>query len=132
MDGLVRGHDDGDPERWDDAVGGTLTFRALFGRTLTATSDLTAGVAEFAPGEHLAAHWHHAAEIYLVTAGHGTVRLGEDLLDVRAGSTVFVPGGRVHGVRNTGVTPLSVFYVLAADDVADVAYHFTGDDHGPG
>lgn len=127
MNELARNLGDGEPARWDDPVHGALTFRTLFSRDSTPTRGLTAGVAELAPGEHLARHWHEAAEVYLVVGGDGVVDLGGDALPVRADSTVFVPGGEVHGIRNTGSSTLTVFYVLAADEFADVEYHFTGD-----
>ncbi|MBP2367758.1 cupin domain-containing protein [Pseudonocardia parietis] len=125
MNHLARHLGDGDPERWDDAVRGALTFRTLFSREITPTRGLTAGVAEFAPGERLAPHWHVAPELYVVQSGDGVVDLGDDALPVRTGSTVFVPGGAVHGIRNTTSSTLSVFYALAADGFADVEYHFT-------
>lgn len=43
---------------------------------------------------------------------------------VRAGTSVFIPGGVWHGARNTGPGDLRLLYVFAADAFADVRYEF--------
>ena len=116
----------GTPERWDDAVKGALTFRTLFSKGSTPTAGLTAGVAELAPGDRLAAHRHRESEVYLVLEGEGRVRIEDEHVHVEPGTTLFMPSGWVHEVVNTSRSQtLRIFYVLDADAMDDVEYEFT-------
>lgn len=65
--------------------------------------------ATVAPGESTAAHYHRESEeLYLVTAGSGRVRLGEEWREVRPGDCVVIPAGEVHELLNTGESELIV------------------------
>lgn len=65
--------------------------------------------ATVAPGHSTVAHWHRAAEeIYLVTAGAGRVRVGEEEREIRAGDAIVIPPGEVHRLWNTGEADLVV------------------------
>lgn len=77
------------------------------------------------PGGWLGAHQHPPAEIYHVLEGWGLVLLGGTEREVRAGSSVFIPGDAEHGIRNIGTSRLRFFYALLADSFADVQYRFT-------
>ena len=57
-------------------------------------------------------------------AGEGSVRVGDGVRSVRAGSAVFVPGDAVHSCENTGHSGLRLAYVLAADSFEDIEYVF--------
>jgi mannose-6-phosphate isomerase-like protein (cupin superfamily) len=124
---LVRAADEGAPEEWDDPTRGRIGFRTLFSHEETATSGLTTGTAELAPGGHLNRHRHPPAEVYRILGGEGVASLDGVDHPVAAGDSVFIPGGAWHGIRNTGEVPLTVFYVLAADGMQDVAYDFGSD-----
>ncbi|MBG6182478.1 oxalate decarboxylase/phosphoglucose isomerase-like protein (cupin superfamily) [Arthrobacter sp. CAN_A214] len=50
--------------------------------------------------------------------------------DVAAGSSVYIPGNAVHGIRNAGNGILRFFYALAADSFDEIDYHFVGTDAG--
>lgn len=118
-------HDDDRPvDGWNDERG-HLTWRTLFSAGTTPTDTLVTGVAELPAGGFLALHRHDQAETYYVLSGEGVVTLDGVEHPIRAGSNVFIPGGREHGARNTGAEVLRVFYVLAADDFADVEYVFS-------
>lgn len=59
------------------------------------------------PGAETIAHHHvRSEEIYLFTAGAGTMRLGDEETAVRAGDTVVIPPGTAHKLRNPGPEPL--------------------------
>ena len=61
------------------------------------------------PGSATVAHLHRASEeIYLVTAGSGSLRIGEEERAVRAGDCAVIPPGQVHQLRNTGEVDLLV------------------------
>lgn len=111
-------------DRWNDERG-NLTFRSFFSADSTPTSLMTTGIAEIPMGGFLALHRHEQAETYLVLSGRGTVTLDGEAHEVRTGTSVFVPGDAEHGIRNDGVEPIRIYYVLAADSFSDVEYRFS-------
>lgn len=65
--------------------------------------------ATVAPGAATAAHFHRASEeLYLVTAGRGLLRIGDEEREVAAGDCAVIPPGEVHQLRNTGAAELVV------------------------
>ena len=75
----------------------------------------SACVIRIAPGERVRpAHSHPNGEevIYIVT-GSGRVLVDEEVSDIRAGSTVLFPQGRVHMVHNTGTVEMKVMCFFA-------------------
>jgi mannose-6-phosphate isomerase-like protein (cupin superfamily) len=62
-----------------------------------------------APGCRTRPHRHRATEeIYHITAGEGSMRLGEDIFPVRTGDTICIPPGTLHNIENTGTVPLRI------------------------
>jgi quercetin dioxygenase-like cupin family protein len=108
----------------DEEASDSVLFKTLISGGLTKSEALTAGVAKIPTGAALSRHRHRQAEVYLVLAGEGSVRVGDGVRPVRAGSAVFVPGGAVHACENTGASELRLAYVLAADSFEDVEYVF--------
>ena len=111
-------------ESWDDPTRGSTSWQTLFSHDVTGTGDLTTGVCVVPPGGELAAHRHTVAESYFFLEGSGVPRLGDDTVEVHAGSAVMISGNTVHATRNTGSGPLRFFYVFAASSLADVHYVF--------
>jgi mannose-6-phosphate isomerase-like protein (cupin superfamily) len=65
--------------------------------------------ATVAPGGSTVAHYHRRSEeLYLVTAGRGRLRVGDEEREVEAGDCVVIPPGEVHRLHNTGDTDLVV------------------------
>ena len=129
LESVVVGVDERDWETMQDgeASGQAAAFyKTLISGDLTNSEALTLGVAKIPPGAALAEHHHRQAEVYLVLAGEGLVRVGDGVRPVRAGSAVFVPGDTVHSCENTGAYELRLAYVLAADSFEDVEYVFEG------
>lgn len=55
------------------------------------------------PGGTNTLHTHSDIEqVYIVLRGNGTVQVGEEKADVRAGDAVFLPANMCHGFFNTG------------------------------
>jgi mannose-6-phosphate isomerase-like protein (cupin superfamily) len=55
------------------------------------------------PGESTRAHFHRRSEeLYLVTAGRGLLRIGEEEREVAAGDCAAIPPGTVHRLQNPG------------------------------
>ena len=61
------------------------------------------------PGAQTALHQHFVTEeIYHVTQGSGTMRLGDDTFAVAAGDTIAIAPGSPHCVFNSGNEPLKI------------------------
>ncbi|MFM7064140.1 MAG: cupin domain-containing protein [Actinomycetes bacterium] len=112
--------------RWGAAGPGAVSWRTVLGGDETRGRSLTAGVAEVAPGDpgRTFVHRHAPDELYFVLGGDGVVQVAEQEFPVRAGSTVFVPGGAWHSARNTGDEVLRILYVFAVDSFDDVVYEY--------
>jgi mannose-6-phosphate isomerase-like protein (cupin superfamily) len=121
---LVLQENDRQITSWNDHRG-RLTFRTLFSADSTATECFVTGVAELPEDGFLALHRHMQAETYYLLSGEGVVTLGGTDYRVHPGSSVFIPGSREHGIRNTGTLTLRFFYVLAADAFTDIEYVFS-------
>ncbi len=117
-------------ETWSSRERGEVTFRTLFGGAAVLPRGLTAGVCDIEPGQRLETHSHAPAEIYYVLQGRCSVAVASDEQELRAGGSVLIPGHAPHAVTNVGDEPLRIFYVLAAESMADVEYHFDGEQTG--
>ena len=117
----VRHIDEAEEEVWSDTRG-RISFRTVIGDGSTPTKDLCSGVAYLEPGGWLSLHRHAPAEVYQVLTGQGVVILDGVEHPVRAGSGVYIPSNREHGIRNTGEDPLEFLYVYETDSIEDVEY----------
>jgi mannose-6-phosphate isomerase-like protein (cupin superfamily) len=65
--------------------------------------------ARVAPGAKTALHRHRRSEeLYHVTAGKGSMTLGQQRFEIRPGDTIAIPPGTAHCVENTGKLPLVI------------------------
>lgn len=124
MAGVVLGADDGVVSRWADRVHGDVTYRTLISGDRTSSPAMTTGLGELPPGGVFRTHRHTPAETYCVVAGEGSVTLDGVEQPVRAGDSVFIPGGAWHGLTTTSAHALRFSYVLAADSLRDVDDEF--------
>jgi quercetin dioxygenase-like cupin family protein len=74
---------------------GAMTFGSLA---------LKPGMSPHAP------HQHPEEEIMVVTEGAGEISVEGKVTKVAAGSTMYCAAGRLHGIVNTGKTPLLFYY----------------------
>jgi mannose-6-phosphate isomerase-like protein (cupin superfamily) len=56
-------------------------------------------------------HRHPEEEIMVVTEGSGDISVEGEITKVGPGSMMFTGGNRLHGIKNTGKTPLLFYYV---------------------
>ncbi|MBM4382542.1 MAG: cupin domain-containing protein [Deltaproteobacteria bacterium] len=121
-------------EGWDDPIRGKVLWRTLLSGDRTPTSGLTLGVTDLGPGQPSPFHPHRHAqsEAYYVLSGEGIVHIAGEEHALRAGTSVFIPGGEWHGARNTGREPLRLLYVFAADSFGEVHYVFPEPDRQGG
>jgi quercetin dioxygenase-like cupin family protein len=74
-------------------------------------SALTAGSLRLKPGkEPHPPHQHPEDEIMVVTEGTGEISIDGQVTKVASGSMMFCAGGTLHGIVNTGKTPLLFYY----------------------
>jgi quercetin dioxygenase-like cupin family protein len=55
-------------------------------------------------------HEHPEEEIMVVVEGTGEISVEGKTTRVEAGSTMYCAGGKLHGIVNTGKTPLLFYY----------------------
>ena len=66
------------------------------------------------PGGETTAHRHRRSEeVYVFTAGAGTMRLGDESFEVRAGDSVLIAPGTPHKLWNSGAEPLALLCCCA-------------------
>jgi quercetin dioxygenase-like cupin family protein len=99
-----------------------VTWRTLTSADRTPTQQLTSGVCEIEPGCELPLHRHPPLELYYFLEGTGVVTMGSEDHPVRPGSTISIPGNTPHRIRNTGATPLKLFYVFPVESFSQVEY----------
>jgi mannose-6-phosphate isomerase-like protein (cupin superfamily) len=63
------------------------------------------------PGATTELDIHDVAELWMVRAGHGTVRSGSTTMRIGPGEMVYFAGRVPHQVTNTGADPMSLFSV---------------------
>jgi mannose-6-phosphate isomerase-like protein (cupin superfamily) len=67
-----------------------------------------------APGNGAPTHSHPVEEVLTVRAGEAEMWLDQEKVVVRAGQSLIVPAGRLHGFRNSGNVTLHLHAVLAS------------------
>lgn len=100
-----------------------IRWKTFTGGPDSPTNGITFGICEVPPGGRLRPHHHAEAEVYYVTAGTAEVLFDHEIVDVRPGSVLFVPGDLVHGIRNRGTETLSLMWIFPVDRWNEVTYH---------
>lgn len=67
-----------------------------------------------APGAGPPTHSHPVEEVLSVCAGEAEMWIGDHRFVVRAGQSLIVPAGRLHGFRNCGTDRLHIHATLAS------------------
>ena len=115
-------------EQWQDAQKkGSVRWKTIFGGATGPTVGVTCGIAEIASNLGVAGlktHHHQEDEVYYIIAGCGSVTIDGARYPVSAGTAVFIPGNAKHSIKNDGLTPLKLYYSLAANSFKAVEYIF--------
>jgi mannose-6-phosphate isomerase-like protein (cupin superfamily) len=70
--------------------------------------------ASIPPGGATTEHYHRLTEeLYLITAGRGRLRIGDDEREVSAGDCAVIPPGARHKIWNTGEDVLKIVCACA-------------------
>ena len=118
-------------ETWENRMRGNVRWRTLLSADRTPSDSITCGIAELAD-EKLELHRHSHAEVYHVLSGKGVVSVDGKEFEVGAGSTVFIPGNALHGVKNRDGNVLRLLYVFAADSFEEIEYVFPHEEMADG
>jgi mannose-6-phosphate isomerase-like protein (cupin superfamily) len=97
------------PEHWRSGVESRMLFSAANG-----AAQLCIFEQWVAPGTGAPTHSHSVEEVLTVREGEADMWIGADHVTVRAGQSLLIPAGRLHGFRNCGAGTLHVHAVLAA------------------
>ena len=122
---IVRHSDELD---WDSIDGcadteGVMRWKALIGRSQDQSEGMACGLCEVPPGTRLEPHHHAEAEIYYVFEGSGEMLLGDEVITLRSGSVVYIPGDVTHGLRNTTDGTMRFLWIFPVDRYAEAVYH---------
>ena len=71
------------------------------------------------PGDRVLHHTHPVEEALTFLAGTGEATLGDEVVPVSAGMSLYIPPGVVHGFRNIGDSELHVFIVFPVPHFAE-------------
>jgi mannose-6-phosphate isomerase-like protein (cupin superfamily) len=72
---------------------------------------------DVAPGSRQRLHNHPSEQVYVITAGRGTMAVGDERQEVAGGDLVYVPPNIIHGVENSSKEVLT--YISAATPAMD-------------
>ena len=117
-------------EEWSSPTRGAVRWWELFGGDITATDEMTVGIAEVPVGSPPPprGHCHDATEVYVILSGEGDVVIEGHATRVRAGSAVWIPANLEHHAHNTGTEPLRLLYMFARDRFSEVTYRFPAEE----
>ena len=102
-------NDPGPAEDWRPGVQTRMLISALNG-----SSQLCLFEQWVSPGNGAPTHSHPVEEVLMVREGEAEIWLGDERAIVKAGQSLIVPAGRMHGFRNSGAVTLHIHAVLAA------------------
>jgi mannose-6-phosphate isomerase-like protein (cupin superfamily) len=74
----------------------------------------TLSIVRFAPGVDVAAHFHktHTETLYIIE-GSGQMTVEGKTVEIKPGTVIHVPVGKVHAAKNTGSVDLVAFQIFA-------------------
>ncbi len=99
----------GDIESWRPGVETRMLISARNGATQLCLFEQW-----IAPGNGAPTHSHPVEEVLTVRAGQAEMWLDQEKMTVKAGQSLIVPAGRLHGFRNSGNMTLHLHAVLAS------------------
>jgi quercetin dioxygenase-like cupin family protein len=101
--------DDRPPEQWREGVQTRMVISARNGATQLCVFEQWVASGKGAP-----THSHPVEELLTVREGEAEMWLGEARRLVRAGQSLIVPAGCLHGFRNAGTGTLHIHAILAS------------------
>lgn len=94
--------------------GGTMRFVHWPG---SGSTDIAVHYLELEPGEAFAEHQHEESiDVITLIKGKGEIFSGDQVYEVEAGQSIYVPPKTMHGARNTGTETFVSIDVLTPPD----------------
>jgi mannose-6-phosphate isomerase-like protein (cupin superfamily) len=81
-------------------------------------TEMTVTWVDIEPGGEQRVHRHAPQQVYVIVAGEGRMRVGDEERDVGRGELVFIPSATDHGIVNAGQDRLT--YISAATPAFDL------------
>lgn len=77
---------------------------------------------DVAPGSRQRLHNHPSEQVYVITAGRGTMAVGDERQEVAGGDLVYVPPNIIHGIENSSKEVLTYISAATLAMDAEAAY----------
>jgi mannose-6-phosphate isomerase-like protein (cupin superfamily) len=104
---------------WDPRDDGRVI--ALISRELSGSKDLNVGIGRISPGEYHIKHHHpEGSEFYFFLSGECRVWLDDQQVVARRGTSIYIPPGCVHAIRNDGTEPSDLIYGLSRPEYPEI------------
>jgi len=71
------------------------------------------------PGGSVPAHAHENEEVYTILEGEGEMRVEQEVSELRAVTSVYIPPNRSHSLKNTGSKDMVMMFVYSPATVVD-------------
>lgn len=107
----------------EEGRNGVIRWRTLLSGEETPTEKISMGTLELPINSILHPHHHAPLEVYYITKGEGTVLVGEEKRNVKAGDVVYIPGNLTHGIKNMSDQLLTVVWVFPTSTWRKIEYH---------
>ncbi|BBM87263.1 class I tRNA ligase family protein [Candidatus Uabimicrobium amorphum] len=111
-----------DPQKLEDAYG--ILCRAIHSELVDKFMPFGLVFCKVLPSTSTTPHCHHENEAFLIVAGQGQMKIGEELASVHRGDVVFIPAGSTHQLTNTGEGDLdfySIYWTIAKSNENDAS-----------
>jgi quercetin dioxygenase-like cupin family protein len=77
------------------------------------TENLNMGITEFSNGKTSLTHSHDVDEGLYIISGKGSLKIGEEIHNIRTGDFIHVPGGSKHTMITDQNSKLKIFFVFS-------------------
>jgi mannose-6-phosphate isomerase-like protein (cupin superfamily) len=104
-----------DPAHFEEAYG--ILVQEVYPWAEAAATPFGAVWAIVEPGKRTKHHNHQEGETFFVASGRGSYRVGDEVVEVRAGDVVFQPPFNSHVIENTSETENLVFLSVYWEDL---------------
>jgi oxalate decarboxylase/phosphoglucose isomerase-like protein (cupin superfamily) len=85
--------------------------KTVISRELNNSDDLRVGLGWLEPDQvHILHHHTNASEFYYILIGSAKITVGDQVVDARAGTAVYIPAGDGHKIVNDGAQTLVVLF----------------------
>ncbi|MDA0704927.1 MAG: cupin domain-containing protein [Proteobacteria bacterium] len=97
----------------------SMCVRLLVGGGTELGKELRGGTCQLPVGAHYTRHFHDQAEIYVGLSGRGIVYVGDEAVEVRPGTAIYL-GGRVpHGADTLGDEPFRMYWLYGMESTGE-------------